>query len=152
MSKKIVWIALVVASCNNPGKKEQPLAKNGNEIAVQQPGFDPAEAVDIIGTWLQQSTHYDENNNAVLDEAEKQKEGPPMGFNYFLFKNDGTCVRDKDIRFEGNYDIMNKDGKRSLEIQTVPPGETYKYTISGPVVNDVLVLHSSGAFLVYKKE
>ena len=152
MSKKILWILLVVAAaCNNSDKDAERVTNDEKENTVQPRGFDPAEAVDIIGAWLQKSTHYDTNNNNVLDEAERQKEGPALGFNYFLFKNDGSCVRDKDIRFNGTYDIVKKNGDRTLQIQTDPPGETYKYGIIGPV-NDEMVLHSSGVFLVFKKE
>lgn len=149
--KKICLLLVVVAACNNPGKDAQPVISDKKEISVRQSGFDPAEAVDIIGAWIQKSTHTDDNNNKVLDEAERQKEGPGLGFDYFLFKNDGSCLRDKDMRFNGTYDISEKNGERILQIQNDPPGETYKYAIIGPV-NDEMVLHSSGAFLVFKKE
>lgn len=152
MSKKILWIlSVVIAACNNSNKDAQPVANDEKVNTVRQSGFDPAEAVDIIGAWLQKSAHYDDNNNNVLDEAERQKEGPALGFDYFLFKNDGSCLRDKDMRFNGTYDIIEKNGERTLQIQTDPPGETYKYTIIGPV-NDEMVLHNSGVFLVFKKE
>jgi hypothetical protein len=152
MIMKYTWILILTfAACNDSKKDAQPVINNGTEKTVTQSGFDPAEAVDLIGAWIRTSTHYDDNSNKVLDEPERAKQGPPLGFDYFLFKNDGSCVRDMNIRFDGTYDIIKKNGERIIEIKTVPPGETYKYTIVG-TVNDELVLHNSGVFLVFKKE
>lgn len=102
----------------------------------------------IVGEWEQQYTCFDKNGNYKLEPAEKKPSGTKLGFNWFVFKADGSCLRDKDIKFEGTYEIQEKNGNKKLVIHG---GDNLRYTIDE--LNDKeLILGADGAFLVFKRK
>lgn len=102
----------------------------------------------IVGEWEQQFTCFDKNGNYKLEAAEKKPSRTKLGFNWFLFKSDGSCLRDKDIRFTGTYAIQEKNGNNKLVIQG---GDNLRYTIH-ELTDKELILGADGAFLVFKRK
>jgi hypothetical protein len=105
----------------------------------------------IIGEWSQQYAVLDQNGNAQLDPEDRNGTKSSMGFNYFQFNEDGTCLRDSDAKFRGNYEIVDEQGKRQLKVTVNGFGETYTYTIVDPVSSE-LTLYTSGVFLIYNRK
>ena len=101
----------------------------------------------IVGQWEQQYTCFDKNGNYKLEPEEKQPSDTRLGFNWFQFKADGSCLRDKDLKFEGTYEIEEKNGTRKLVIKG---GDNLRYTITELTANE-LILGADGAFIVFKR-
>jgi hypothetical protein len=102
----------------------------------------------IVGEWEQQYTCFDKNGNHKPDTEEKKPSGTKLGFNWFLFKADGSCLRDKDLKFTGTYEIEEKAGNKKLVIQG---GDNLRYTIH-ELTEKELILGADGAFLVFKRK
>jgi hypothetical protein len=102
----------------------------------------------IVGEWEQQYTCFDKNGNYKLEPAEKKPSGTKLGFNWFLFKADGSCLRDKDIKFAGTYEIQEKNEKKKLVIHG---GDNLRYTID-ELTDKELILGADGAFIVFKRK
>ena len=131
-------------SCGNnnaPDSASSPVAENVAAPEASQQG-------GIVGEWDQQYTCFDKNGNYQLEAAEKKQSGTKLGFNWFLFKNDGSCLRDKDIKFTGTYEIQEKNGKKKLMIHG---GDNLRYTIHD-LSDKELILGTDGAFIVFKRK
>jgi hypothetical protein len=132
------------SSDNNPesASSNQQTQKSGQKSNGDNP---------ILGEWFQQYAVFDQNQNGVLDPEDRNGTKSTMGFNYFQFNEDGKCLYDSDMKFKGNYEIIDDNGKRKVHITVNGFGETYKYTIMDPVT-DELVLFSSGVFMIFKRK
>lgn len=154
MKLKIYLLALLVfcLSCNNRSKEDIPISTETGKVA--DPSKNTAKAQNdtgLVGEWEQVSAVSDMNGNGSLEMEERSGKKMKLGFNYFQFHIDGSCVRDSDLKFNGSYEVEEKGGSKKLNIQTDPPGETYSYNIIGDV-RDELVLMASGIFLIYKRK
>ena len=101
----------------------------------------------IVGEWEQQYTCFDKNGNYKLEPEEKTASGTHLGFDWFKFNSDGSCLRDKDIKFKGTYEIQEKNGKKKL---LITGGDKLHYTIT-ELTDKELILGSDGAFIVFKR-
>ena len=123
------------------GKRKSKPSTHVSSVGIEQTN-------GIVGEWEQQYTCYDKNGNYKLEAAEKKPSGTKLGFNWFLFKSDGSCLRDKDIKFPGTYEIQEKNGKRKLVIYG---GDNLRYTIL-ELTDKELTLGADGAFIVSKRK
>jgi hypothetical protein len=105
------------------------------------------QADGIVGEWEQQYTCFDRNGNYKLEPEEKKASGTRLGFDWFKFNADGTCLRDKDIKFKGTYEIQEKNGNKKLVILG---GDKLRYTIT-ELTDKELTLGTDGAFIVFKR-
>ena len=141
-----IIMMLLLISCGSSNKKKnsetEPFAANAST-----PSNDNQQGNDIVGEWEQQYTCFDKNGNYKLEDEEKKPSGTKLGFNWFLFKADGSCLRDKDVKFEGTYEIQEKDGNKKLVVQG---GDNLRYTIH-ELTDKELILGADGAFIVFKR-
>jgi hypothetical protein len=112
---------------------------NSSPENVQQNG--------IVGEWEQLYTCFDKNGNYKLEPEEKKLSNTRLGFDWFKFNDDGTCLRDKDIKFKGTYELQEKNGNKKLVIRG---GDNLRYTIH-ELTGKELILGSDGAFIVFKR-
>lgn len=101
----------------------------------------------IVGEWEQQYTAFDKNGNNILDPEEKKPSGTRLGFNWFKFSADGNCLRDRDLKFEGTYEIQEKNGTKKLVIKG---GDELRYTIAD-LTGKELTLGANGAFIIFRR-
>jgi hypothetical protein len=136
---------LIFISCSNDNaaKRTPPetVVKNTSVSA------NVAQADGIVGEWEQQYTCFDKNGNYKLESEEKTASGTHLGFDWFKFNADGSCLRDKDIKFKGTYEIQEKSGKKKL---LITGGDKLHYTIT-ELTDKELILASDGAFIVFKR-
>ena len=146
MNKFYVFALFLLTSCGNSTAEKkssaEPIADN-----VIASSADPGQGNGIVGEWQQQYTCFDKNGNYNLDPEEKKASGTRLGFDWFRFNTDGSCLRDKDIKFKGTYEIQEKNGNKKLVIQG---GDNLRYTIA-ELTDQELILGSNGAFIVFKK-
>jgi len=139
-----VAILCLVFACGNSsgntnaGSKETTTTGAGNS---QQAGN------ELVGEWQQQFTCFDKNGNYKLEPEEKTPSGTKLGFDWFRFNADGSCLRDRDVQFKGTYSIQEKNGKKKLIIEG---GDNIRYTIV-ELTPDELILGSDGAFIIFKR-
>jgi hypothetical protein len=146
---------LLSCSNNNDASKENAYNKTSTN-AVQNESTSSNSAIEntsaqqggIVGEWEQQFTCHDKNNNYTLEADERNPAPNMLGFDYFRFNADGSCVRDKDIRFKGTYEIVEKGEKKKLLIHG---GDKLKYNIES-LTNTELVLGMNGAFMVFRRK
>ena len=140
-----VFAFILLVSCGNASQEKETVNANvenstaSTSAATQQTG--------IVGEWDQQYTCFDKNGNNKLDPEEKKASGTRLGFNWFRFNTDGSCLRDKDVKFEGTYEIQEKNGTKNLVIQG---GDNLRYTIQ-ELTGQELILGADGAFIVFKR-
>ena len=103
------------------------------------------EGDDIVGEWEQQYTCFDKNGNYKLDAEEKKPSNTRVGFDWFRFNADGSCLRDKEVKFKSTYKIQNKGNTKELIILNV-----HDFTII-ELTDKELILGGDGAFMVFKK-
>jgi hypothetical protein len=140
-----VFALLVFIRCanKNAGKDTSP------EAIVKDVSVPTSilQADGIVGEWEQQYTCFDKNGNYKLESEEKKASGTHLGFDWFRFNADGTCLRDKDIKFKGTYEIQEKNGNKKLVILG---GDKLRYTIT-ELTSKELILGTDGAFIVFKR-
>jgi hypothetical protein len=147
MTMKPIFFLLIIIliGCGNSDvNKKDP--GNAAETNVENAAMQ-SEQTGIIGEWEQQYTSFDKNGNNQLDADEKKASGTRLGFNWFKFNADGTCLRDKDIQFKGTYEVQEKNGTKKLVIQG---GDKLSYTIV-ELTSRELILGADGAFMIFKK-
>ena len=145
MKPIILLLIIIMTSCGNsdvntnePGNAAE--TKVGNApMQTEQSG--------IVGEWEQQYTSFDKNGNYLLEPEEKKPSGQRLGFNWFKFNADGTCLRDKEVKFKGTYEIQEKNGTKKLEIQG---GANFQYTIT-ELTGEELIIGADGAFIIFKR-
>jgi hypothetical protein len=139
----IAFIVLLSCGNSNGDNKIADNPVNANATAptseIQQGG--------IAGEWEQQYTCFDKNGNYKLEPEEKKPSNTRLGFNWFRFNKDGSCLRDKDVQFKGTYTIQEKNGNRDLVIEG---GDNLRYSIA-ELTEKELVLGADGAFIVFKR-
>ena len=147
MKRTIMGVVAITAfvSCSdkNPGKEASTdtIVKNASALT------NGTQTDGIVGEWEQQYTCFDKNGNYKLEPQEKKASGTHLGFDWFKFSADGSCLRDKDIKFKGSYEVQEKNGKKKLLISG---GDNLHYTISD-LTDKELILGSDGAFIVFKR-
>ena len=148
MKHKICMIfllnSLLFAYCSSPTidkdlPHEESIALNSNAESQQEN--------EIIGEWEQVFTCMDKNGNYQLDADEKKPSSTRFGFNWFRFKADGSCLRDKEIKFKGTYQIIKKGEKQKLIIEG---GDRLRYNIIALTDNE-LILGDTGIFIVFNR-
>ena len=138
------FILLIGCGSGNAENKssEQPVANNASGSTN-----DTQQGNGIVGEWEQQYTCFDKNGNYKLDLEEKKASGTRLGFDWFMFNADKSCLRDKDLKFKGTYEIQEKNDTKKLVIQG---GDNLHYTIH-ELTDKELILGSDGAFIVFKR-
>ena len=126
----------LTGATNHPSPENKTIA---NASESQQGG--------LVGEWDQQYTCFDKNGNYKLEPEEKKPSNTRLGFNWFKFNADGNCLRDKDIKFKGTYEIIENNGNRKLVIHG---GDNLRYDIT-ELTDKELILGSGGAFIVFKR-
>jgi hypothetical protein len=99
----------------------------------------------LVGDWEQQYTCFDTNGNNKLDAEEKKPSNTRTGFDWFRFNSDGSCLRDKDMKFKSTYEVKEKGNTKELMIQNVHGYQIVELT------EQELILGAEGAFIVFKK-
>lgn len=139
-----VFVFTILISCGNNNAENvtgNPVETNANTSPreTQQGG--------IVGEWDQQYTCFDKNGNLQLEPEEKTPSGTRLGFNWFRFNADGSCLRDKDVKFTGTYKVEEKNDNKYLIIEG---GDNLRYTIA-ELTTQELILGKDGAFIVFKR-
>lgn len=137
---------ILLISCGSSSAEKKSSGKPiANKASVSS--ADAQTGNGIVGEWEQQYTCFDKNGNYKLESEEKKASGTRLGFDWFRFNADGSCLRDKDIKFKGTYEIQEKNGNKKLVIHG---GDNLRYTI-GELTDQELILGSNGAFIVFKR-
>jgi hypothetical protein len=141
-------IAFFLAGCgdNKATTNKQQETNTSPSEKKEEPASTLAPQNDeIIGEWEQEYTCYDKNGNYRLDAEEKKPSNTKVGFDWFRFNADGSCLRDKEVKFKSLYEIQNKGDTKELSIQNV-----HDFTII-ELTDKELILGGDGAFMVFKK-
>lgn len=133
-----VACTLLFLSCGNAGSTDTASYPGGS----QNKG--------IAGEWEQQLSCIDKNSNNKLDPEERKPSGMKLGYDWFRFNEGGNCAWDKDMKLEGNYEVIENSGKKKLSIRTAAGEKVARYTIS-TVNSDEMILTDNGAFMVFKR-
>ena len=138
-------LIIILTGCGNSDvNKKDP--GNPAESKVENAAMQ-SEQSGIVGEWEQEYTSFDKNGNYLLEPDEKNPSGQRLGFNWFKFNTDGTCLRDKEMKFTGTYEIQEKNGTKKLVIQG---GGTFQYTIT-ELTGKELIIGADGAFIIFKR-
>ena len=141
-----IIVIILLISCGGSNEKTssqtEPIAANSSD-----PPNNNQQANGIVGEWEQQYTCFDKNANYKLEPEEKQPSNTRLGFNWFLFKADSSCLRDKDIKLEGTYEVQEKNENKKLVIRG---GDNLHYTIY-ELTDKELILGGDGAFIVFER-
>jgi hypothetical protein len=143
--RMLTLILLLMISCGGSNSE-----KNAASTAIAEnasASLSSAQQDGVVGEWEQQYTCFDKNNNNKLEPEEKKPSNTRVGFDWFRFNADGSCLRDKDVKFKGTYEIQEKNGNKKLVIQG---GDNLRYTIH-ELTDKELILGSDGGFIVFKK-
>jgi len=146
----LIAILFLLTNCGN-NKAATKETNSANNTTTENKESTPAETITsanvIVGEWEQQYTSFDKNGNYELEPEEKKASGTKLGFDWFKFNADGSCLRDKDVKFEGAYEIQEKGNTKKLVIEG---GDNLRYTIT-QLTDQELILGADGAFIVFKK-
>ena len=138
-------VFILSISCGNSNAEKTSAQKPLVENAA--PTSNNSQQGGLVGEWEQQYTCFDKNGNYKLEPEEKIASGTRLGFDWFRFNTDGSCLRDKDIKFKGTYSIHEKNGTKKLLIEG---GDDLRYTII-ELTDKELILGSGGAFIIFKR-
>ena len=141
----VLILSAIYSSCNNNSNATGQKAEiKREEITTDShPG---AQSNAIVGEWKQQYTYFDKNGNYKLEPEEKKPSDTKLGFKWFQFNADGSCIRDSDLKFKSTYSIQEQNGTKKLLIEG---GDNLRYTIT-ELTDKELILGSGGAFIVFK--
>ncbi len=138
-------LIIILTGCGNSDEnKKDP--NNAAETKVENAAMQ-SEQSGIVGEWEQEYTSFDKNGNYLLEPEEKKPSGQRLGFNWFQFNADGSCLRDKELKFTGTYEIQEKNSTKKLVIQG---GDNLSYTIT-ELTGKELILGANGAFIIFKR-
>ena len=135
--------ASLLLSCGAGNPKDETVTKAATDNAAPSTGENQHDG--LVGDWEQQYTCFDKNGNYKLEPEEKVPSNTRTGFDWFRFNADGSCLRDKDMKFKSTYEVQEKGNTKKLMIQNV-----HGYTIT-ELTDTELVLGAEGAFIVFKK-
>jgi hypothetical protein len=136
---------ILLVGCGNASQEQE--TANANIENTTRPVSTTTQQSGITGEWEQQYTCFDKNGNNKLDPDEKKPSGTRLGFNWFRFNADGSSLRDKDVKFEGTYEIQEKNGTKTLVIRG---GDNLRYIIH-ELTDKELILGSEGVFIIFKR-
>ena len=152
----IAW-ALLPACSNNNSAQEKSFAETKSLPEVASTTESTQLSGDVItGYWKLTLEAYDENENKILDEAERKK-----GFKNrysFRFNADGSCQIMET--FKGRYEIKTENGNKMLYVfRNRVVGEEDKdpvpdvYRIISESKNELVLLENEGnlTFWVFEK-
>lgn len=148
-TRSMIFLAILLFLLPNCGNNtaatnETQTANNTTADSKETPTEASVSGNSIVGEWEQQITCVDKNGNHKLEPEEKKASGTPLGFNWFRFNADGTCLREKDVEIKGTYEIQEKNGTKELV------GDDLNYTII-ELSGKELILGGEGVFMVYKR-
>jgi hypothetical protein len=139
-----IILVILLISCGNSNEKKnsetEPVVANASA-----PSNDSQQVNGIVGEWEQQYTCFDKNGNYKLEPEEKKPSNTRVGFDWFRFNADGSCLRDKEVKFKSTYEIENKANTKELIIHNV-----HDFTII-ELTDKELILGGDGAFMIFKK-
>ncbi|HEX7846338.1 MAG TPA: hypothetical protein VF476_11110 [Chitinophagaceae bacterium] len=135
---------MLLMSCgsSDAGKTKEPVSANTEAQSNPAPG---SSGSGVVGEWEQQYTYFDKNGNNKLEADEKNPSNTRLGFDWFRFNEDGTCLRDKQMKFKSTYEIQKKGDADELMIHNV-----HGYTIT-ELTSKELILGAEGTFIVFKR-
>ena len=152
----VVW-ALFTACSNNNSAQEKSVAETRSQAEVASTTESAQLSGDgITGYWKLTLEAYDENENKILDEAERKK-GIKNRYS-FRFNADGTCQIMET--FKGRYEIKTENGNKMLYVfRNRVVGEEDKdpvtdvYRIISESKNELVLLENEGnlTFWVFEK-
>jgi len=149
--------ALLITCNNNKSAQAADVAQTGAQpeaLSIAQTNRSSEEG--LIGYWKLKLEAYDNNENKILDEAERAK-GIQNRYS-FRFNTDGSCLIRES--FKGHYDVKTKGGNKTLSIyrdrvqgeekQDPPPD---KYRIISLSDNELVLLEQEEnmTFWVFEK-
>jgi hypothetical protein len=107
-------ILILLISCSNGDEKKNSQTESiaANASAVSN---DSRQSNSIVGEWEQQYTCFDKNGNYKLEPEEKKPSNTRVGFDWFRFNADGSCLRDKEVKFKSTYEIQNKANTKRVD-------------------------------------
>lgn len=105
-------IALVLASCGNNNAQETTADTPKQSDAASTTATTQPSGDGIVGYWKLTLEAYDENENKILDEAERKK-GIKNKY-AFRFNADGSCKIQES--FPGRYEVKTEGGKQVLYV------------------------------------
>jgi hypothetical protein len=145
------WLCLsgftLLMSCGNDNPEKQATLQSQKDNSSATSNINTGQHKDIAGEWEQQYTCFDKNGNYKLDAEEKGPSNTRLGFDWFRFNADGSCLRDKNVKFKGTYSIQEKGSTKKLVIEG---GDNLRYTIH-ELTDKELILGSDGAFIIFKR-
>jgi hypothetical protein len=156
MKIRMLLMSLWLLSCNQSKKESADNTATGpatNTAPGASPDASPYTITTdpaFLGEWVQQYSVADANNNALLDDDERTGKDLHLGFDYFRFNEDLTCLRDHDMKLKGSFEISNASGKNKLIVRSDPPGENYTYMLAGYTASE-LRLFTDGVFIIFKR-
>ena len=147
LKSNLLYISVLIfmIACGNSSSVKTTSTQPIGENVVPSSGEE--QQGGLVGEWEQQYTCFDKNGNYKLEPEEKTPSNTKLGFNWFRFNADGSCLRDKDVQFTGNYSIEKKNGDKKLLIEG---GDNLRYSIA-ELTDKELVLGADGAFIVFKR-
>ena len=112
--KLVIFCACaLLVSCNNNQPAETKVAEEPKQSEVaSNTATDQSSGEGIAGYWKLTLEAYDENENKILDEAERKK-GIKNKYT-FRFNADGTCRIQES--FTGRYEVKTEAGKKMLYV------------------------------------
>ena len=143
----LIVCTLMISGCGDSDSIKETSSGDSTDSDSSSTAGQAGEKGGIVGEWEQQFSCFDKNGNYLLDADERKPAETPIGFDWFRFNADGTCLRDKDMKFEGTWSINESTSKKKVMIQG---GDSLSYTIE-ELTETELVLGASGAFMVLKR-
>ncbi len=155
--KRMFLLALpLLLSCKS-GDNNTTTSANKNTTAETQTQTDANTSTnavnhgdDIVGEWEQQYTCFDKNGNYKLEPEEKKPSNTRVGYDWFSFNADGSCLRDKEVKFKSTYEIQNRGNTKELIIHNVHDFTIIELTDKELILGE-LIFGGEGAFIVFKK-
>lgn len=150
----IAWILLV--ACNNNAQETKVAETQQPQTEIASNAQTSQASDGITGYWKLKLETYDDNNDKILDEAERKK-----GFRNsysFRFNADGSC-QVQEV-YKGRYDVKTEDDNKKLsvyrnriidqEVKDPPPD---KYLIISISKDELVLLEDMGnlVFWVFER-
>jgi hypothetical protein len=121
MKHAIKWILPSMVFCTiscsngNPGESTSAAFANNTETETSAAAKQKT-AESIVGEWKRMAYGEDKNNNKVLDDDEVSSKPGLKGFDYYHFMSNGKCTWDKDMKFEGTWEIKEYKKRNSIMV------------------------------------
>jgi hypothetical protein len=102
-------------ACGNgkPGEPDKPEANKKTETPAS---LEEKSDEGIVGEWKRVAYGEDKNNNKILDDNEVSDKPGLKGYDYYNFMSNGKCIYDKDMKFEGTWEIKMYKNRNSIMV------------------------------------